>query len=131
MASDEFQSLVLSQIPNAEEDGYLTLDEIMNLDWNARLVVLSACQTGKGKIRRGEGVIGLTRAVMHAGTDAAVVSLWNVSDEGTKELMIKLFQNILQKNLTKEEALRMAKLEMLNSNFSNPYFWSAFVMYGE
>lgn len=131
LASDEFQSLVLSQIPNAEEDGYLTLDEIMNLDWNARLVVLSACQTGKGKIRRGEGVIGLTRAVMHAGTDAAVVSLWNVSDEGTKELMIKLFQNILQKNLTKEEALRMAKLEMLNSNFSNPYFWSAFVMYGE
>ncbi len=131
LASDEFQSLVLSQIPNAEEDGYLTLDEIMNLDWNARLVVLSACQTGKGKIRRGEGVIGLTRAVMYAGTDAAVVSLWNVSDEGTKELMIKLFQNILQKNLTKEKALRTAKLEMLSSNFSNPYFWSSFVMYGE
>lgn len=131
LVSDQFQSLVLSQIPNSGEDGYLTLDEIMNLDWNAKLVVLSACQTGKGKLRRGEGVIGLTRAVMYAGTPAAIVSLWNVSDEGTKELMIKLFKNIVQKKMSKEEALSKAKIEMLNSKFSNPYFWSAFVMYGE
>lgn len=131
LVSDQFQSLVLSQIPNSGEDGYLTIDEIMNLDWNAKLVVLSACQTGKGKIRRGEGVVGLTRAVMHAGTSAAIVSLWNVSDEGTKELMIRLFKNIIQKKMTKEEALRKAKIEMLGTAFSNPFFWSSFVMYGE
>lgn len=131
LVSDQFQSLVLSQIPNSGEDGYLTIDEIMNLDWNAKLVVLSACQTGKGKIRRGEGVVGLTRAVMHAGTSAAIVSLWNVSDEGTKELMIRLFKNIVQKKMLKEEALRQAKIEMLGTKFSNPFFWSSFIMYGE
>jgi CHAT domain-containing protein/predicted negative regulator of RcsB-dependent stress response len=131
LLADEFQSLVLSQIPGAKEDGYLTLDEIMNLDWDARLVVLSACETGRGKIRRGEGVIGLTRAVMYAGTPAAVVSLWSVSDEGTRELMTKFFEKMLRHGLSKEEALRQAKLEMLQGRFSNPYYWSAFVMYGE
>lgn len=131
LVSDQFQSLVLSQIPTSGEDGYLTINEIMNLDWNAKLVVLSACQTGKGKLRRGEGVVGLTRAVMHAGTPAAIVSLWNVSDEGTKELLIKLFKNIIQKKMTKEEALRKAKIEMLETKFSNPFYWSSFVLYGE
>jgi CHAT domain-containing protein/Tfp pilus assembly protein PilF len=131
LLADEFQSLVLSQIPGAKEDGYLTLDEIMNLDWNARLVVLSACETGRGKIRRGEGVIGLTRAVMYAGTPAAVVSLWSVSDEGTRELMTRFFEKMIRQGMSKEEALRQAKLEMLKGKFSNPYYWSAFVMYGE
>ena len=84
LISDDFQSLVLSQVPDSKEDGYLTLGEITNLDWNAQLVVLSACQTGKGEVKKGEGVVGMTRAIMLAGTPAAVVSLWNVSDQGTK-----------------------------------------------
>ena len=131
LISDEFQSLVLSQIPGSKEDGYLTLDEISNLDWNAQLVVLSACQTGKGKLTRGEGVVGMTSAIMLAGTPAAVVSLWNVSDQGTKELMVRFFRNINEEETTKEEALREAKLEMLKTDYKNPYYWSAFVMYGE
>ena len=129
---DGFQSLVLSQIPKAKEDGYLTLNEIMNCDYHAKLVVLSACQTGSGKMERAEGVTGLTRAVMYAGTPAVVASLWNVQDIATKELMVKFYENILEKGMNKEEALRQAKLEMIKSRkYSSPYFWSAFVMYGE
>jgi len=129
---DGFQSLVLSQIPGAKEDGYLTLNEIMNCDYNAKLVVLSACKTGSGKMERAEGVIGLTRAVMYAGTPAVVASLWNVSDIGTKELLVKFYTNILEKGMKKEEALRQAKLAMIKEGkYASPYFWSAFVMYGE
>ena len=132
LLGDGFQSLVLSQVPGSKEDGYLTLGEIMNCDWSARLVVLSACQTGSGKIERGEGVTGLTRAVMYAGSPAAVVSLWSVSDAGTRDLMIRFYQNLLQKKLPNDEALRQCKLAMLKGReFSSPFFWSSFVMYGE
>jgi len=126
--ADDFQAIVLSQIPDSKEDGMLTLGKIMNCNYNARLVVLSACETGLGKIERGEGVTGLTRAVMYAGTPAVVVSLWSVADEQTKELMVRFYKNIIEKGMMKEEALRAAKIEMLHMN---PFYWSAFVMYGE
>lgn len=128
----EFQCLALSQIPGSGEDGYLTLEEIMNCDYNARLVVLSACKTGEGKMERGEGVTGLTRAIMYAGAPATVVSLWNVHEIGTKELMIRFYENLIKKNMDKVEAFQKAKLEMLSlKKFSSPYYWGAFVMYGE
>jgi CHAT domain-containing protein len=134
LLSDDFQSLVLSQLPpgKSKEDGYFTLNEIMNCDYNAQLVVLSACETGSGKMYKGEGVTGLTRAVMYAGTPAVVASLWKVDDIATKELMVNFYRDMLEKNMDKVEALRQAKLELLkNENYSNPLFWSAFVMYGE
>ncbi len=134
LLNDDFQSLVLSQLPpeKSPEDGYFTLNEIMNCDYNAKLVVLSACQTGTGKMERAEGVTGLTRAVMYAGTPAVVASLWKVDDKATKELMVRFYKNILEKNLDKTEALRQAKLELLkNPKYSSPLFWSAFVLYGE
>jgi tetratricopeptide (TPR) repeat protein len=127
-----FQSLVLSQLPQSTEDGYLTLNEIMNCDYNAKLVVLSACQTGKGKMEKGEGVTGLTQAVMYAGTPAVVSSLWNVEDIATKELMVKFYKYLLEENSSKENALRKAKLDLIKTGrYSSPFFWSAFVMYGE
>ena len=132
--SSTFQSLVLSQLPpeKSKEDGYFTLNELMNCDYNAKLVVLSACQTGSGKMYKGEGVMGLTRAVMYAGTPAVIASLWKVDDIATKELMINFYRNLLEKNLDKTEALRQAKLELLkNKKYHSPLFWSAFVMYGE
>jgi CHAT domain-containing protein len=130
---ETFQSLVLSQdIPGAKDDGYFTLNEIMNCDYNAKLVVLSACQTGSGKLERAEGVTGMTRAVMYAGTPAVVATLWKVDDEATKELMVKFYENMLEKKLDKAEALRQAKLELINNKKDrSPLFWSAFVMYGE
>jgi CHAT domain-containing protein len=154
--SPKFQAIALTQIPQSDEDGFLTLGEIMNSRFNAELIVLSACETGLGHIDRGEGVTGLTRAVMYAGTPAAVVSLWSVSDDGTTELMILFYRNLIQKGMGKEESLRMAKIDMLRGNvvkrgfmagagmrsarilerrqsrtFEHPFFWAAFVMYGE
>jgi CHAT domain-containing protein len=81
---------------------------------------------------KGEGVTGLTRAVMYAGTSAVVASLWKVDDNATKELMVRFYKNMLEKNLDKTEALRQTKLELIkNKNYRSPLFWSAFVMYGE
>ncbi|MGD2086901.1 MAG: CHAT domain-containing protein [Candidatus Aminicenantes bacterium] len=133
VAGDEFQSLVLSLTPATDEDGFFSFDEIMNCNYNAQLVVLSGCKTNLGKIARGEGVIGLTRAVMYAGTHAVVASLWKVKDTAaTKELMVRFYKNLLEKNMDKSEALRQSKLELLNSkNYDSPIFWSAFIMYGE
>ncbi len=134
LLNENFQSLVLSQLPREKstEDGYFTLNEIMNCDYHAKLIVLSACKTGSGKMERAEGVTGLTRAVMYAGTPAVVASLWNVDDRATKELMLYFYRNLLEKNLTKSEALRQAKLELMkHKKYRSPYFWSAFVMYGE
>lgn len=90
---DEFQCLALSQLPKAQssEDGYFTLNEIMNCDYNAKLVVLSGCQTCSGKMERAEGVTGLTRAFMYAGTPAVIASLWYVDDPATKELMVNFY----------------------------------------
>jgi len=130
---DMFQGLVLSQIPGASEDGYFTLNEVMNCDYHAKLVVLSACRTGSGKLEKGEGVTGLTRAFMYAGSPAVVASLWKVKDEATKELMIKFYENMIEKGMTKPEALRRAKLAMIErgGDYASPYYWSAFVLYGE
>jgi CHAT domain-containing protein len=129
--TDSFQAIALSQIPGSQEDGLLTLGEIMNCRYGAQLVVLSACETGLGRMERGEGVVGLTRAVMYAGSPAVMVSLWSVSDEGTKELMIGFYRNLIRLKMGKEEALRRAKLAMLKTRYDHPFFWAAFVMYGE
>lgn len=129
--SPKMQSIVLSQIPDSPEDGVLTIGEIMNLRYRARLIVLSACQTGLGRIERGEGVTGLTRAFMYAGSPAVVVSLWSVDDIGTRELMVRFYEQMIRKGAAKDEALRAAKLELLKTRFRHPFFWSAFVMYGE
>jgi CHAT domain-containing protein/predicted negative regulator of RcsB-dependent stress response len=134
ISGDSFQTLVLSRLPPSQstEDGFFTLNEIMNCDYHAKLVVLSACRTGKGKLERGEGVTGLTRAVMYAGTPAVVASLWNVHDEATKELMVRFYKYMLDNGLAKEDALRQAKLDLIKGKkYASPFFWSAFVMYGE
>ena len=126
-----YQALAFSQIPGQKEDGFLNLGEIMNSTYNARLVVLSACETGLGEYSRGEGVTGMTRAVMYAGTPSVCVSLWSVSDKGTKDFFIMFYTKLLS-GQNKDEALRQTKLEMIKSaEYSHPFIWSAFVMYGE
>jgi CHAT domain-containing protein len=125
--------VILSLVGEKQEDGVLQMSEIFNLDLNADLVVLSACQSGLGKVVRGEGMVGLTRAVMYAGADSIVVSLWNVRDSSTAEFM-KGFYRHLRAGKPKAVALRQAKLDMLRSDklaYRHPYFWAPFVLAGK
>jgi CHAT domain-containing protein len=100
---------------------------------NAELVVLSACRTGLGKQVRGEGLLGLTRGFMYAGTPRVVVSLWALEDSSASELMSRFYKALLgRKRLSPAAALREAQLEMLKSKrWHSPYFWAAFVLQGE
>ncbi|UCH92674.1 MAG: CHAT domain-containing protein [Candidatus Aminicenantes bacterium] len=132
--NDNFKGLVLSQLPSDQsgEDGYFILKEFMNFKYKAKLVVFSACQSGTGKIVKGEGIIGLTNTVMCAGIPAVVATLWDAHDTAAEELMVNFYSNMLEKGLDKTEALRQAKLELIkNKKYRYPIYWSAFIMYGE
>lgn len=125
--------IVLSLSDDSKEDGILQMNEIMQLRLHADLVTLSACSTGLGKIFEGEGVVGLTRTFLYAGADSVVVSLWNVNDNATAELM-KTFYTNLNRRFSKEEALRQAKLKMLKGRqleWKHPYFWAPFILVGK
>jgi CHAT domain-containing protein len=131
-AKPDLSSLVLTQDNNSEEDGFLQATEIFNLNLNADLVVLSACQTGLGKLIRGEGMVGLTRAFMYAGTPSVLVSLWSVKDASTATLMTDFYKNLIKEKLSKTEALRKAQLSMLgDEKFAHPFYWAPFVIVGD
>ena len=130
----ELSGLVLSLIDKAgrPQDGFLRLHEIYNLKLNAELVVLSACQTALGREVRGEGLIGLTRGFMYAGTPRVVASLWQVNDAATAQLMRVFYRRMAQEHLTPAAALRAAQLEIMTTHrWRAPYHWAAFVLQGE
>lgn len=132
--SPELSGIVLSLVDENgnPEDGFLRLHDIYNLNLPAELVVLSACQTGLGENIRGEGLVGLTRGFMYAGSKRVLVSLWSVSDEGTSKLMSSFYQGYLQQGLTPSAALRQAQLQMWQSqSWSAPFYWAAFTLQGE
>ncbi|MEG4633143.1 CHAT domain-containing protein [Microcoleus sp. AR_TQ3_B6] len=114
--------------PDRTDSGLLTAEEILNLHFNADLVVLSACNTGMGRIT-GDGVIGLSRALISAGTPSVIVSLWAVPDAPTADLMVKFYQN-LDRTGNKAQALRNAMLETMQQH-PNPRDWAAFTLIGE
>jgi CHAT domain-containing protein len=130
----ELSGLVFSLVDREGrgQDGYLRLHEIYNLELNADLVVLSACQTGLGKEIKGEGLIGLTRGFMYSGVPRVVASLWNVDDLATAELMKLFYQGMVKDGLPAAAALRAAQYEMSREKrWSSPYFWAGFVIQGE
>ena len=114
-----------------EEDGILYSDEIYNLNLNADLVVLSACESGLGKIVKGEGIIGLTRGFIYSGARNIVISLWQVADKSTSRLMIEFYRNILD-GKSFSSSLREAKLKLIKEGtYSYPLEWSPFVLIGD
>jgi len=125
--------ILLTQDEEPTEDGFLGLREVLELNLNSELVVLSACRTGLGRYVRGEGILGLSRAFMYAGAPSVVVSLWEVDDRSTSLLMQEFYKN-LQKGESKSRALRDAKLSLLLSKdpeFKHPYYWASFILTGD
>jgi CHAT domain-containing protein/tetratricopeptide (TPR) repeat protein len=123
-------ALVLGADPAKKEDAFLTLSEIYGLKLNADLVVLSACSTGLGQSIPGEGVIGLGRAFINAGSRAVLVSLWQVDDYSTALFMEK-FYHLLAQGVNKLEALAKARQYIREKGYENPYFWAAFILIGD
>lgn len=125
--------IALARAPGGEEDGLLQMGEIFGLRLRADLAVLSACGTGRGRLARGEGLTGLTTAFLYAGARAVVVSLWNVSDRTTSDLMLAFYHELLS-GATPSEALRAAKLALLRSGRADerhPSRWAPFVLIGD
>jgi CHAT domain-containing protein/Tfp pilus assembly protein PilF len=130
-------ALVLSLVGNDEQrdedgginDGFLRLDEVTRLKLNADLVVLSACETGRGRLYAGEGVSGLARAFLYAGSRGVVCSLWSVDDRETAILMTRLYSG-LKDGQAAADALRAAKLEMIRAG-KPPVYWAPFILIGE
>ncbi|MBS9396133.1 MAG: tetratricopeptide repeat protein [Dolichospermum sp. OL03] len=127
---DEYRGIgsAIALAPSGKDDGLLTADEILNLKLNADLVVLSACDTGRGRIT-GDGVVGLSRSLISAGTASIIVSLWKVDDNSTSFLMSEFYKNREQK-LDKATALRKAMLTT-KAKYSSPLNWAAFTLIGE
>ncbi|MBX7222124.1 MAG: tetratricopeptide repeat protein [Blastocatellia bacterium] len=121
-----------NQANTANEQGTLTALEVAQLNlWGTKLVTLSACETGLGETKTGEGVYGLRRALVLAGSEAQLMSLWAVSDRATQELMTGYYRR-LKAGEGRSDALRKAQLEMLKDpKRSHPYYWAAFIESGE
>ncbi len=132
----QFTGLVLSLVGNKHGDGFLRTDEVFNLRLGSPLVMLSACETGLGKERRGEGVLGLTRAFMYAGAPTVGVSLWSVADKSTADLMSDFYRRLLvpgaQPQQSPSAAMRAAQLQMIAAKkYSAPFYWAPFVLIGD
>ena len=133
-----YSHIVLSQAKEHNEDGLLEAWEMMNLNLNADMVVLSACETARGRINAGEGVIGMSWALFIAGSPATVVSQWKVDSAGTTELMIEFHRQIKSATrrapapVTKAEALRQAALKLMKTAaYKHPFYWAGFVVIGD
>jgi CHAT domain-containing protein len=125
---------VLSLVDRAghPQNGILQTTDIYNLNLHADLVVMSACQTALGAQVRGEGLVGLTRAFLYAGSPRVVASLWTVPDISTAELMARFYRFMLVDGLRPAAALRRAQVSIWNEGrWARPYYWAAFTLQGE
>jgi CHAT domain-containing protein len=129
---DPLKSKLVFSEGNVEEDGFLNVYEIYNLDLAARMVVLSACNSGTGGLKRGEGIMSLARAFIYAGVPNIVMTLWTVSDKQSYELMLGFYRQLIAGRST-EMALRRAKLEFLENaapSYQHPQYWAGYILVG-
>jgi CHAT domain-containing protein len=130
----ELSGVVLSLFNDKGEpqDGFLRLHDIYNLKLPVDLVVLSACSTALGREIVGEGLIGLVRGFMYAGSRRVLASLWKVDDEATSELMTRFYRALFERGLAPSAALQAAQVELLKTKrWSHPFYWAGFVLQGE
>ena len=135
---DAFSGLVLAADQDTVDDGLLMGYEIADRQFNCDLVSLSACETGRGQIVAGEGVLGLPRLFLGAGAQSVLMTLWQVDDKFASELMPKFYDCFLNKHMSKTGALAEAKRELLRQSYANegvhyqhPFYWAAFTLYGD
>ena len=135
---EEFSGLALAAEDNAINDGLLQGFEIKDIAFAADLVVLSACETGRGRAVSGEGVLALPRQFLLAGTSSVLMSQWKVDDRFTSIIMPLFYQNYLRSAKNKATALQQSKLQILNDQepyhgyyYQHPFFWAAFNLFGD
>ncbi len=124
--------MVFSDNPEYGEDGMLNVYELYNMDLRANLVVLSACNTGAGKIIGGEGIMSLSRAFFYAGVPNVLLTLWTVTDQQSYRLMLAFYRN-LKRGRPAERSLQKAKLEFLDNaapQYQHPRYWAGFILAG-
>ena len=132
----ELSAVVLSQFEKDEgkEDGYLRIEEIVELDLQADLVNLSAFETGLGRVDGNAGIFGLTQSFILAGANAVSISLWRVADESTSQFMVSMYGMVQDKGIGYAEAITEVKRQFISGNFGEkykaPYYWAPFVYYG-
>ncbi|MBN1349178.1 CHAT domain-containing protein [candidate division KSB1 bacterium] len=128
----ELSGLVLARDEAAGDDGILSIPEILNLKLQPDLVVLSTCQSARGKTRRGNGPESMTRAFMFAGAPSVVVSLWNIDDQSTADFMLYFYEFLTKSKQSKDTALKNAKIKMMKSQqYAHPFYWAAFILAGD
>jgi CHAT domain-containing protein len=130
-AAPMYSYLTLSEV-GSNDDGLLEAWELMQLDLKADLAVLSACETARGRIGAGEGVIGFSWAMFIAGVPSTVVSQWKVDSASTRDLMVNFHRSLLLPKQRKTDALRQAALKLMrNPETSHPFYWAGFVLVGD
>lgn len=134
----EMSALVLSQVEtkniSENQDGYLRMGEIAEMNLQADFVDLSACETGLGKIYSGEGVVGLSQSFLIAGANGISVSLWEVADKSTAQFMVEMYRQVEKEKKTYSQAINEVKRKFISGEFGYgwkmPFFWAPFVYYG-
>jgi CHAT domain-containing protein len=130
-ALPERSGLWLSAASDSVPPDFVSLDDLLALRMHAGLVTLSACETGAGRLERGEGVVGLARALMAAGARSVVVSLWSVNDASTASLMRAFYTPLLTGGESRTQALAEAKRALIRSDATrSPFHWAPFVLIG-
>jgi CHAT domain-containing protein len=129
----DFSLLAFTEIQDTIENEYLYSGDLYNLRLNADLVVLSACETGLGKMSRGEGILSLARGFAYAGSKSILTTLWSVNDQATA-IIVEGFYKHIKAGKSKDEALQLSRLEFLektDNKTAHPFLWAPFIMIGD